>query len=252
MGKRKDNKGRVLKQGEGMRPNGTYEYRYTDSIGKRCRVYARTLDILREKEKEIQRDLMDGIGGSAGEITVAELVDRYISLRRNLKTNSLRSYSPAINRLHQNDFGQRKICNVKKSDALAYLVGLHDLGLKYHTVEISLQLLRPAFEMAVDDDMIRKNPFKFRLNDFLPNDAEKRVALNKEQQEQYLAIVKESGNTGYYDEIVILLHTALRVSELYGLTKADVDLERRRIHIDKQLGRTAEKPYFVSEPMSLT
>ena len=248
MGKRKDNKGRVLKQGESQRQNGTYDYRYTDARGKRCFIYAKTLDELRRKETEIQRDLLDGIGGSAGEITVAEMVDHYISLRRNLKTNSLRSYSPAINRLHNNEFGQRKICNVKKSDAMAYAVELHDLGLKYHTVEISMMLLRPAFEMAVDDDLIRKNPFRFRLCDILPNDAGKRVALTKEQQEQYLEMVKETGKTGYYDEIVILLHTALRVSELYGLTKADVDFDRRRIHINKQLGRTAEKPYFVSEP----
>jgi len=38
--KRKD-KGRiVLRTGEGQRPNGTYEYRWTDRSGTRRRVYA--------------------------------------------------------------------------------------------------------------------------------------------------------------------------------------------------------------------
>ncbi len=49
--KRKDKDRIVLRTGEGQRPNGTYEYRWTDKKGKRCRVYAKTLEILREKEE---------------------------------------------------------------------------------------------------------------------------------------------------------------------------------------------------------
>ena len=73
--------------------------------------------------------------------------------------------------------------------------------------------------MAVDDDMIRKNPFKFKVADILPDDAAKRTALTKSQQETYLKFIRENGQDNYYDDIVILLGTGLRVSELYGLTK---------------------------------
>ena len=73
--------------------------------------------------------------------------------------------------------------------------------------------------MAVDDDMIRKNPFKFQISDILPNDAGKRTALTKAQQETYLKYVQEYGRDNYYNDILILLGTGLRVSELYGLTK---------------------------------
>ena len=248
MGKRKDNKGRVLKQGEGQRKNGTYDYRYTDAKGKRCFIYAKSLDDLREKEAAIQRDLMDGVGGAAAEKTVAELVDSYINLRRSLKQNSMRAYSSAVNRIHADPFGGRKIKDVRVSDVKTWYVALHDEGLHYNTISIVHCVLRPAFEMAVDDDAIRKNPCKFKLSDILPNDTVKREALTKEQQEQYLAYMREHGNANYYDDIVILLHTGLRVSELYGLTKADLDLDKRRIHICKQLCRTAEKPYFITEP----
>lgn len=44
------------------------------------------------------------------------------------------------------------------------------------------------------------------------------------------------------------MNTGLRVSELYGLTKADIDLNKRYIRIDKQLCRTANKPYFITDP----
>ena len=91
--KRKDSKGRVLKDGESQRANGTYDYRYTDIHKKRRCIYAKSLTELRKKEEELWRDLADGIDYAAGEMTVADLVDRYMNLKRGLKPNSLRSYN---------------------------------------------------------------------------------------------------------------------------------------------------------------
>ena len=247
--KRKDKKGRIFRSGEGQRPNKTYFYRYHRSGDKKWSyVYAPTLEELRQKEEVIQRDLLDGIDYADGEITVAELVDRYINLRRGLKENSMRAYGSAINRIHTDPFGSRMIRSVRLSDGKGWFVSLHDKGLKQNTIGILQSVLRPAFEMAVDDDMIRKNPFKFKLSDVIPNDAYVRSALTKAQQERYLQFIRDHGKDNYYDDIVILLGTGLRVSELYGLTKADIDFDRRCIHINKQLCRTADKPYFIAPP----
>ena len=59
--RRKDSKKRVLKEGEYQRSNGTYEYRWRSENGKRNNVYAKSLEELREKEAEIQRDRSDGM-----------------------------------------------------------------------------------------------------------------------------------------------------------------------------------------------
>ena len=59
--RRKDSKGRVLKEGESQRKDGGYDYRWRSSNGKRHAVYAKTLEELREKELQIQRDKSDGI-----------------------------------------------------------------------------------------------------------------------------------------------------------------------------------------------
>ena len=247
-GKRKDRNGRVLKTGENQRKNGTYDYRYTDSHGKvRC-IYAKTLEDLRKKEAAIQRDLADGIDYAAGEISVADLVDRYMSLKRDIGHNTKRAYGTVINRIKESEFGQMKVRNVKLSDAKRFYIDLHDTGSKRNTISIYHSVLRPTFEMAVDDDMIRKNPFKFKVADIIPDDAVKRTALTKQQQENYLRFIQENGQDNYYDDIVILMGTGLRVSELYGLTKKDVDFKKRLIFIDHQLCRTAEKPYFVKSP----
>ncbi len=206
--KRKDSKGRVLKDGESQRANGTYDYRYTDIHKKRRCIYAKSLTELRKKEEELWRDLADGIDYAAGEMTVADLVDRYMNLKRGLKPNSLRSYNTAVKRIHADPFGQKAIKTVKLSDAKGWFVFLHDSGFKQNTIGILQSVVRPAFEMAVEDDIIRKNPFKFKLSDVVPKDAYVRNAL----------------------------------------TRADIDFERHCIHVRRQLCRTAEKPYFVTPP----
>ena len=59
MVKRKDNKNRVLKEGEYQRANGSYEFKWRIKTGKRQSVYAPTLEELREKELTIFRDILD-------------------------------------------------------------------------------------------------------------------------------------------------------------------------------------------------
>ena len=247
--KKKDENGVILKEREGQRPNGTYYYRYHVPGCKRYKyAYAPTLKELRIKEEKILHDLVDGIDYAGGEITVSELVDRYINLKRGLKQNSMRAYGTAIKRIHADPFGQRTIKSVRLSTAKSWFVELHDSGMKQNTIGVIQSVIRPAFEMAVDDDLIRKNPFKFKLSDVIPNDAAAREALTKPQQERYLQFIKNYHAGNYYDDIVILLGTGLRVSELYGLTISDIDFKRRCIDVRRQLCRTAENPYFIVLP----
>lgn len=53
--------GRILKTGESQGKDLIYQYRYTDFRGKRQCVYAPTLQEFRQKEKEIQKWIDDGI-----------------------------------------------------------------------------------------------------------------------------------------------------------------------------------------------
>ncbi len=50
------------------------------------------------------------------------------------------------------------------------------------------------------------------------------------------------------DEVIILLGTGLRVSELCGLTETDLDFENRIINVDHQLLRSAETGYYIEKP----
>ena len=247
--RRKDNKNRVLKEGESQRQNGTYMYRYTDVRGKRTCVYAKTLEELRAKEQKIQRELLDGIDYAAGEITVLDLLKRYIATKTGVRYNTKVGYQFVLNLVTKEDFGYRKIRDIKPSDAKQWFIKLHQDGRRYSTITSVRGVVRPAFEMAVEDDILRRNPFSFQITDVVPNDSQTRQAISGEVKERFLSFIRESKHySRYYDEIIILLGTGIRVSELYGLTRADLDFEARRIKVERQLTRTRHCKYYIEKP----
>ena len=96
-------------------------------------------------------------------------------------------------------------------------------------------LTEPGFHCAIEDDCIRKNPFNFAMDTVLEDDTEEKIALTQEQEDSLLAFAAgDLVYRKYCDEIIILLGTGLRISELCGLT-VDFDFEGRQINVDHQL-----------------
>lgn len=247
--KRKDQKGRVLREGESSRPDGRYMYRYTDIRGERRYVYFRSLNELREKETEIQESLQDGVNYAAGLISVAELVQRYIDQKLGVRYNTKVGYNFVLNLLKKEDFGYRPIRDIKPSDGKDFCIKLHNDGKSYSTIATVRGVLKPAFEMAADDDIIRRNPFLFHVADVVSNDSVSRKALCQADKEKFLEFVlHDKCRRRHYNEIIILLGTGMRVSEMYGLTKADIDFVQRRISAERQLTRTRNCKYYIEPP----
>lgn len=226
-----------------------YQFRYTDHSGKRQTIYASDLQSLREKEKVILRELDDGINYAEGQITVIELIERYIRLKRGVRYNTKVGYNFVLNLVKKEDFGYRQIRDIKISDVQLWLIKLHDEdGRGYSTITSVRGVLKPAFQMACNEDIIRKNPFDFKLKDVVPNDSKRRIALTPEQQKIWMDFIRtDKTYQKYYDEFVVLLGTGMRVSEFCGLTKNDLDFENRRIRVDHQLVRERGGKYYVEE-----
>lgn len=100
--------------------------------------------------------------------------------------------------------------------------------------------------MAVDDDILRKNPFEFQLATVVVNDSVMRKAITRKQERDFLKFVKDDPHFGqYYDGIYLLFKTGMRISEFCGLTVHDIDLKNRTINIDHQLQRTRHMEYII-------
>lgn len=259
---RKDNKGRRLATGESQDKDGRYRYKYNDSFGKRKSVYSWRLtesdpypkgkrkDIsLREKEKEVEKALRNAVATNGGNMTVLELVQKYISQKRGVKHNTQANYNFVINVIKKEDFGAKRIDTIKLSDAKTWLIKLQDDGRGYSSIHSIRGVVRPAFQMAVDDDLINKNPFEFQLATVVVNDSVTREAITRKQQREFLRFIKaDKYFCKYYDGIYILFHTGLRVSEFVGLTINDIEFDKERIKVDHQLQRTRNMKYEILTP----
>ena len=246
--KRKDNKGRLLRTGESQRKDLTYQYRYTDVTGKRRTVYASDLQELRKKEKAIQKDVEDGINYCEGNVTVIELLERFIALKQGVRHATKVGYNFVLNIAKKESFCYRTINTIRTSDAKLWLMKLQKDGRGYSTITSIRGVVKPAFQMACDEDIIRKNPFDFPLAGVVVNDSKKRIALSREQQEIFMNFVKGDDHyCRYYDEFNVLLGTGMRVSEFCGLTISDLDFENRRIFVEKQLLKEKGGVYHVEK-----
>jgi len=263
--KRRDNRGRVLRFGESQRQDGRYAFKYKDNDGSVKFVYSWRLDkndrtpagkkrelSLREKEKQIEHDLFDHIVSNGGDYTVLELVKKYVSLKTGVRHNTEANYNFVINIIAKADFGKLRIDKVHLSDAKGWLIKLQKEGRGYSTIHSVRGVLRPAFQMAVDDDLIRKNPFNFELASVVVNDSVTREAITKKQEREFLSFIQADEHfSRYYDGIYILFHTGLRISEFCGLTIGDIDFKEMRINVDHQLQRKRDMTYVV-EPTKTT
>ena len=179
-------------------------------------------------------------------MTVNELIDRYLQTRTGVKPNTLTNYSYAKNLMAKEEFGSRKIAEVKTSDAKLFLIKLQQDGRGSSTIKTVRGVLRPAFQMAMDDDIIVKNPFAFQLAGVVVNTEHTREAITKEQMRKFLKFVHDDNvYCKYYEVFYILFHTGLRISEFCGLTIKDLDMKNRIINIDHQLQRLNNMEYHI-------
>ena len=262
MSDRRDSKNRKLWNGESQDKDGRYVYKYTDAFGKRKALYSWRLtesdatpkgkrkDLsLREKEKVLQKKVADGIVPDGGNLTVLELVKCYVLQKRGVRHSTEASYKFVINIIAKEAFGQKRIDKVKLSDAKAWMIKLQDDGRGYSSIHTIRGVVRPAFQMALDDNLICRNPFEFQLSTVVVNDSVVREAITRKQEKQFLDFVKNDKSfCRYYDGIYILFHTGLRISEFAGLTISDIDFEKRRINVTHQLQRKRNMEYIIVEP----
>ena len=244
--KRKDNKGRVLRKGESQRKDGSYMYRVTLN-GERCSVYGKTLNELREKAASIGKDIQDEIDYSKGFMTVEDLVERMLSLKNNVKESTLQTYYTHFANVKKLPLAKRPIKSVTASELKKTLIEFSKSGFSYSTTHCMYNLIKESFQLAVDDNILRKNPCNFHTKEVIRKEAKQVNVIDKESLSKFLDYMKNSDRfSKHYNDTIILLRTGMRIGELYGLTINDIDLKKKQISINKQVRRRAGGSYYIS------
>ena len=238
--RRKDNKKRVLKEGEYQRPNGSFEFKWRDKRGKRHSVYAKTLEDLRTKELDVLRDVLDGIRTDKKDLTINDLYYRWLQLKKGLKANTRQGYIYSYTQYVESDFGETHIVDLKRSDVRAFYNHLADaLHLKVATVDSVHTVLHQVLALAVEDDYLRYNPADEALKELRKAhnaDTKKKRALTIQEQnlfEEFLS--KEGRYHRWYPIFIVMLYTGMRVGEVTGLRWSDIDLDEGMIRVNHTL-----------------
>ena len=253
--KRRDQFNRVLQQGESQRSDGRYEYKWTDANGVRHSVYSwrltktdrvpqgkRNCEPLRDQEKRIHKDMLDGIlTKDAENVTFNDRMDLWFADQtKYLDRDTVVSYRTLFDKHVRNGLGRRKLSLVKHSDIVRlYTEMVEEKGLSVSTAQSLNSCVGQMFELAVQDDLIRSNPAKGATSKLAVKhrgDKEDMDALTAEQQRRLLAFVRSSFRFGrMYNLLAVLFGTGMRIAEALGLTRDECNFRQGRIHVCRQL-----------------
>ena len=254
MANRKDPRGRALKSGEVYRKDGRYVYTYTNPLGQRKYIYANDLVSLRKKEQELLKAQLDGLDVyTAGNATINFVFDRYIALKQHLKDSTKSGYIYTYNHFVRKDFGKKKIADIKYSDVVQYyLYLLKDKEIALGTLDSIHCLLHPTFELAVRDDIIRKNPTTGAMKEVNRRSGKNRGirhALTIEQQRAFMNYIANSPvYYHWWPLFTFLLGTGCRIGEAIALRWDDLDFKNKMITINHSIAnyKSEEKNKCVS------
>ena len=259
--KRRDSRGRLLRKGESQRKNGRYVYQYWDSLGVRRSLYSWRLlpsdrtprgkrddTCLRELEKTIHGDI--SVEPNPG-ITIKTVMDQYLVLVESaIAKSTFHNYKTMYNHIVRFGWANTNVKKVTTSKAKMMIQSAMNSGLSVSVAKNLKSFLCNCFQLAYEDDVITKNPFCFKF--MAKNQIGRRTALTVDEQAELLAFLQSEPELyrKYYNKVLFLLNTGLRVSEFCGLTLNDIDLKKKVIHINKQLLYNSTYGVYVTAPKS--
>ena len=137
---RRDHKNRILREGESQNKDGRYCYVYYEN-GKQKSLYSWKLEksdklptgkkdcvALRVQIESVQKKQILYGKYSESSYTVLDLVERYVGLKTGVRKSTQAGYKTVINVLKKDEFGSRKIGDIRVSDAKLWLIQLQKNG----------------------------------------------------------------------------------------------------------------------------
>ena len=242
MAKRYDSKRRVLHKGESQRADGIYLYRTTID-GKRYEVSSASLARLREKEEDIKDKMEKGLDLDKQNLTLNDLAAKYIADKaKTVQITTLQTIETYYNRYVRNVLGSKELSSIKKSHIKDLYLDMvtGDNKVSVSTVMRLDCILKPMLEVAVDDDIIIKNPAKGVMGQIRREkgfNGNKRPSLTEAQQKAFVdCIMTEPKFENIRNILIFLLGTGCRIGETIGLRWDDVDFQNRVVNINHAVG----------------
>ena len=159
-----------------------------------------------------------------------------MATKTELRSTTYSNYIYTYDHFIREDFGKRRIGDIKYSDVLFFYKYLADeKKLAIGTLDSVHTVLHPTFQLAVRDNIIRTNPADGVMAEVKKKwgkSAGIRHALTLEQQRAFLGCLNDPDNYRWKPIFTVLLGTGCRIGEIIGLRWCDIDLDKRMISIN--------------------
>lgn len=267
MQRRKDRKGRVLRDGEYQRSDGKYEYRYTDATGRHS-VYSwqlvetdplppgkkRTVP-LREQIKEINKkiDISQGVPGIRRNITFEEAFREWMASRTDLKRRTAERIESSYQSRIQKDFGQKRLGEITVDQIVIFFHKYYiNKGYTSLYVQAMIRIMRETFVFAYRKGYIAINPFD-QIGESLkqtPKAPKRKHALTVEQQVCLLNYMTQKNVNDLAVKMMrVLIRTGMRIGELGALRDTDIDFNNHIINVSRSVNRSDKtQEYYFTTP----
>lgn len=236
---RRDPKGRTLQRGEiYIASRKLYRFSYIDPMGDRRQFYSKNLLALRDKEKEIRKDSLDGIDSYArANCTLDFLFERFMSIKKGLRSSTRTNYFYSYNRYVKPKLGNRKIGDIKYSDIRYLYQSLIDDGLSINTLDSVHRVIYSSLKVAVRDDILRKNPAEGVLTEIksVNKGNPPKRALSHAEETEFLKMLNDPKYERWRPLFVFMFGTGCRIGEVIGIRWEDIDFDKNEISINHDI-----------------
>lgn len=145
-------------------------------------------------------------------------------------------------------FGKAHISKIQQIDVQKYFNQVENNGepLAKSTLEKQKMILKSIFDAAIDNDICYKNPVKNIKFQRVAESARK-SAYTKEQAEKCEQYAREHNRI----DIILMLNTGIRRSELLGLKWSDIDFDAKTLRVERAVTQTKGK-IIIDKPKTAT
>ena len=212
-------------------PSGRWRARYRDPHGQ---AHSRSFSRKRDAEMFLEAagaDMQRGVwvDPTAGRVTLAEWSEAYLTTVVNLRPGTVATYRRDLTRYVLPRFGSTRLSRLSPLDIRAWLAEELAGGRAPSSVHRHYRTLRRVLQVAVETDMLAKNPCAAVQPPQVPT-TEMRFLTAAE-----VGDLAEATSPWYQTFIYTAAYTGLRWGELTGLRRKRVDLLRTTLTVAEQL-----------------
>lgn len=224
--------------------SGRYRARYRDPLGRQrserfsCKADAERF--IREMQVDIERGRW--IDPAGADVALATWAEEFLSLARRLSPSTQETYARDLNRYVPPRFGSYRIGRLPADEIENWLNDEIAAGIAPSSVHRHYRVLRRELQVAVEKEKIPTNP----CDRVQPPRVPKREMVFLTWEEA--VDLAEAINERYRALIYLAVDSGMRCSELVGLRRAKVDLNRGKVRVTEQHIRLEAGEWLRKEP----